>query len=117
MLIAEDNPDIVRLLHLGLRRHFKVVTAENGVKALEMMERFNPSLVITDLMMPEMDGMELTKRLKSSEEMSEIPVLMLSAKDGIEIDMERAGYRADAYMAKPFSTRALCKLAKSLVSA
>ena len=116
VLIAEDNPDIVRLLHLGLRRHFKVVTADNGVKALEMMDRFNPSLVITDLMMPEMDGMELTKRLKTNAKQREVPVLMLSAKDGIEEEMERAGYRADAYMAKPFSTRALCKLAKRLVN-
>lgn len=116
VLIAEDNPDIVRLLHLGLRRHFKVVTAENGKKALEMIDRFNPSLVITDLMMPEMDGMELTKHLKTSDHSRGIPVLMLSAKDGIEEEMERAGFKADAYMAKPFSTRALCKLAKSLVA-
>ena len=58
MLIAEDNPDITRLLHLALRKHFKVVAASNGGQAFELLERFQPQLVITDLMMPEVDGME-----------------------------------------------------------
>ena len=116
VLIAEDNPDITRLLHIGLRRHFKVVAAENGLKALELVERFSPSLIITDLMMPEMDGMELTKKLKSEPKLRHIPVLMLSARDGIETEMQEIGYPANAYMAKPFSTRSLCKLAKQLTS-
>jgi signal transduction histidine kinase/CheY-like chemotaxis protein len=115
VLIAEDNPDITRLLHIGLRRHFKVVAAENGLKALELADRFSPSLIITDLMMPKMDGMELTKRLKSEPRYLNTPILMLSARDGIEEEMTEAGYPANAYMAKPFSTRELCKLAKSLV--
>ncbi|MAD60777.1 MAG: hypothetical protein CMH49_04565 [Myxococcales bacterium] len=116
VLIAEDNPDITRLLHIGLRRHFKVVAAENGRKALELVERFSPSLIITDLMMPEMDGMELTKKLKSEPKHMNIPVLMLSARDGIEEEMKEIGYSANAYMAKPFSTRSLCKLAKQLTN-
>ncbi len=116
VLIAEDNPDITRLLHIGLRRHFKVVAAENGLKALELVERFSPALIITDLMMPEMDGMELTKKLKSEPKYNQIPVLMLSARDGIEQEMKLAGYPANAYMAKPFSTRSLCKLAKELTN-
>ena len=64
--IAEDNPDITRLLHIGLRRHFKVVAAENGLKALELVERFSPSLIITDLMMPEMDGWEVLTALQNN---------------------------------------------------
>ncbi len=114
VLIAEDNPDITRLLHLGLRRHFKVVTADNGKKALELMSRFSPSLVITDLMMPEMDGSELTQRIKTHQDYAHVPVLMLSARDGIAEDMAEAGFSADAYMAKPFSTRELCKVAKRM---
>ena len=114
VLIAEDNPDITRLLHLGLRKHFKVLAAENGVKAIDLLDRFTPDLVITDLMMPEMDGMALTKSIKTDERFSHIPVLMLSAKDGIEAEMSSQGYPANAYMAKPFSTRKLCKLAQSL---
>lgn len=114
VLIAEDNPDITRLLHLALRKHFKVVAAPNGAVALDLVQRFNPQLIITDLMMPEVDGMELTKAIKSHPQYRHIPVLMLSARDGIESEMEAMGYPATAYMSKPFSTRKLSKLAISL---
>lgn len=115
VLIAEDNPDITRLLHLALRRQFKVVAATDGQKAWELIERFNPDLIITDLMMPIMDGMELTRLVKESADYKEIPLLMLSARDGIQDEMRQQGYVADAYMSKPFSTRKLNRLAMSMV--
>ena len=115
VLIAEDNPDITRLLHLALRKNFKVVAAPNGAEAFKLLERFNPELVITDLMMPEVDGMEFTQMIKSDPRYSSTPVLMLSARDGIEHEMIEKGYPADAYMSKPLSTRKLSKLARAII--
>jgi len=116
VLIAEDNPDITRMIHLALKRHFKVVTAPDGAKALELVPRFSPHLIITDLMMPVMDGIELVERLKADPNTSSIPVVMLSARDEIEQEMSERGCVADVYMSKPFSTRGLSKLARELVS-
>jgi len=115
VLIAEDHPDITKMIHLALKRHFKVVAAPNGAKALELVERFKPDLVITDLMMPVMDGIELTESLKRDPKTQHIPVIMLSARDQIREEMEARGFVADAYMSKPFSTRALGKLARATV--
>lgn len=115
VLIAEDNPDITKLLHLALRKHFKVVAAPNGAQAFELLERFQPDLVITDLMMPEVDGMELTRMIREDERVQHLPIIMLSARDGVEAEMLERGHPADAYMAKPFSTRKLSKLARSLL--
>ena len=115
VLIAEDNPDITRLLHLALRKHFKVVAAPDGAQAIKLLERFQPDLVITDLMMPEVDGMELTEIIKRDPRYQATPILMLSARDGVEDEMVARGYPADAYMSKPFSTRKLSKLARSII--
>lgn len=115
VLIAEDNPDITKLLHLALRKNFKVVAAPNGARAFELLERFNPDLVITDLMMPEVDGMELTRMIRDDDQYKHLPIIMLSARDGVEEEMLERGHPANAYMAKPFSTRKLGKLARSLV--
>jgi len=116
-LIAEDHPDITKMIHLALKRHFKVVAAPDGAKALELIERFKPDIVITDLMMPVMDGMALTEAIKSQESTASIPVIMLSARDGIQEEMRERGFVADAYMSKPFSTRALGRLARDTLKA
>lgn len=115
VLIAEDHPDITKMIHLALKRHFKVVAAPNGAKALELVERFQPNLIVTDLMMPIMDGMALTEAIKSDVRYEHIPIIMLSARDEIREEMEERGFVADAYMSKPFSTRALGKLARATV--
>lgn len=115
VLIAEDHPDITKMIHLALKRHFKVVAAPNGAKALELVARFKPDLIVTDLMMPVMDGIELTEHVKRNPKTAHIPVIMLSARDQIREEMEERGYVADAYMSKPFSTRALGKLARATV--
>src|SRR5438876_369889 len=68
-LVVDDTPDIIRLVHNSLRTHFKVISAEDGLKGLEMAMRERPSLVIADLMMPGIDGLELTRKLRGSEEL------------------------------------------------
>jgi len=116
-LVVDDTPDIIRLVHNSLRAHFKVISAEDGTKGLEMALRERPSLVIADLMMPGIDGLELTRRLRGSDETRHIPVLMLTAKGDLEDRMVGLETGVSAYLAKPFSPRELLTTARALVHA
>jgi signal transduction histidine kinase len=116
-LVVDDTPDIIRLVHNSLRTHFKVISAEDGLKGLEMAQRERPSLVIADLMMPGIDGLELTRRLRSGEDTRHIPVLMLTAKGDLDDRVAGIETGVSAYLAKPFSPRELLTTARALVHA
>jgi signal transduction histidine kinase len=116
-LVVDDTPDIIRLVHNSLRTHFKVISADDGLKGLEMAIRERPSLIIADLMMPGIDGLELTRRLRKAEETRHIPVLMLTAKGDLEDRMAGLETGVSAYLAKPFSPRELLTQARALVQA
>jgi signal transduction histidine kinase len=116
-LVVDDTPDIIRLVHNSLRAHFKVISADDGLKGLEMALRERPSLVIADLMMPGIDGLELTRRLRNSEETRHIPILMLTAKGDLEDRVAGLETGVSAYLAKPFSPRELLTTARALVQA
>ena len=80
LLIVEDTPNILELLEVTLRfKGYQVVTARDGQEALEVIEKEHPALVITDILMPKMDGFTLVYRLRSNPEMQAIPVIFLSA--------------------------------------
>ncbi len=80
LLIVEDTPNILELLEVTLRfKGYQVVTARDGQEALEVIEKQHPALVITDILMPKMDGFTLVYRLRSNPEMQAIPVIFLSA--------------------------------------
>ncbi len=117
VLVVDDTPDIIRLVHNSLRTHFKVISAEDGLKGLEMALRERPSLIIADLMMPGIDGLEMTRRLRAAEETRHIPVLMLTAKGDLEDRVAGLETGAAAYLAKPFSPRELLTTARALVQA
>jgi DNA-binding response OmpR family regulator len=105
VLIVEDDANTARLVALYLRREgFQVLTAGDGERGLAMADRHRPDLVILDLMLPEMDGWEVCRRLRQN---SQVPVIMLTARDE-EIDRV-AGLTlgADDYVVKPFSPREL----------
>jgi signal transduction histidine kinase len=114
-LVVEDDPRIVRLIHTSLRRHFKILTALDGRKGLEMALRQQPSLVVTDLMMPGMDGLELTRRLREDERARHIPVLMLTARGEIDDRVRGLETGVSAYLTKPFAPRELVTCARQLV--
>ncbi|HYS08330.1 MAG TPA: ATP-binding protein [Myxococcales bacterium] len=116
-LVVDDTPDIIRLVHNSLRAHFKVISAEDGLKGLEMALRERPSLIIADLMMPGIDGLELTRRLRGSDETRHIPILMLTAKGDLEDRVAGLETGVSAYLAKPFSPRELLTTARALVQA
>jgi signal transduction histidine kinase/AraC-like DNA-binding protein/ActR/RegA family two-component response regulator len=107
VLIVEDNRDVAHYISTVLGGEYSLLYAANGVEGLAMAERHVPDLIITDVMMPEKDGYELTADLRASLATSHIPVIMLTAKatDGDRIEGIRTG--ADAYLTKPFNEEEL----------
>ncbi len=114
-LIVEDTPDVIRLVHLALRRDFRVLAAQDGLKGLELAQREQPSVIITDLMMPGIDGFELTKRLREDPRTSAIPIIMLTARGDLEDRVAGLDHGINAYLAKPFSVKELLSTARGLV--
>ena len=108
ILIVEDDRDILELIVWHLKAEgYRVIAADDGAKGYELAGREKPDLIILDLMLPSMDGLEICKRLKRSEPFEHVPVIMLTAK-GEEVD-RIVGFElgADDYMVKPFSPREL----------
>jgi|ERR1035437_532789 CheY-like chemotaxis protein len=103
IVVADDEPFILSALQDTLSDSFSVTTASNGVEAIKAVQKVNPDLIILDVMMPEMDGLEACKNLKRDKATSSIPIILLTAKGQIT-DIEK-GFKsgADAYVVKPFS--------------
>ena len=116
VLIVEDEPEIAELIEFHLRREgIRTRIVPSGRKALEMIDRKRPDLVILDLMLPDLDGFQICRRLKSSPETGRIPVVMVTAKSedadvvtGIELG-------ADDYVMKPFSPKVLVARVKNVI--
>ncbi len=103
LLIVEDNPEIRSFLHGYLGQKYKTVRAGNGREALGKVTTDIPDVIISDVMMPEMDGLELCRRVKEDINTSHIPVILLTAKTTMENRLEGLDAGADAYINKPFS--------------
>lgn len=116
ILAVDDDPDILTLVRYNLEKEgFKVATAESGEEALEKTRKNKPDLLILDLMMPGVDGLEVCRILKSDSATRNIPVMMLTAK-GEETDIV-VGLElgADDYLAKPFSPKVLTARVRALL--
>jgi signal transduction histidine kinase/ligand-binding sensor domain-containing protein/AraC-like DNA-binding protein/ActR/RegA family two-component response regulator len=107
ILIVEDNEDIRHYIRSILGEAYRIEEAENGQVALEMVGRDDYDLIISDLMMPEMDGMEMCKQLKGSIETSHIPIILLTAKSEIESRIQGLDIGAESYITKPFHPKHL----------
>lgn len=107
ILIVEDNKDMRDYIRSILTEYYNVMEAANGEEALQVLKSTNVDFVISDLMMPVMDGMELSHRIRSDFSISHIPILMLTAKTSDEARLE--GYKAgvDSYLLKPFDENLL----------
>jgi two-component sensor histidine kinase/DNA-binding response OmpR family regulator len=105
ILLADDNADMREYLALLLSAHYRVEAVSDGEAALEAVARRMPSLVLSDVMMPRMDGMELLSRLRADPRTAAVPVILLSARAGEEAKVEALEAGADDYLVKPFSTR------------
>jgi two-component system, OmpR family, alkaline phosphatase synthesis response regulator PhoP len=116
ILVVEDEPDIRKLVHYNLTQdHYKVVEAENGEQALKIVQREKPSLVILDLMMPGMSGLEVCRTLRGQDETAKLPILMLTAKAGEADRVLGLELGADDYLAKPFSPRELVARVRAIL--
>ncbi|PHQ31224.1 hybrid sensor histidine kinase/response regulator transcription factor [Leeuwenhoekiella nanhaiensis] len=102
VLLVEDNPDILKLLDDILSENYDLLHAENGEVGVEMAGKFVPDLIITDVMMPVKDGIDLCHELKSNAETSHIPIIMLSAKTDTAVKVSGFKEGADDYLTKPF---------------
>lgn len=113
LLIVEDNQDIRTLLRNTFESDYKVMTAEHGEAGIESALEHIPDIIISDIMMPVKDGIELTKTLKNDERTSHIPIVLLTAKAGDANELKGIETGADDYITKPFSSKILTtKVAK-----
>jgi DNA-binding response OmpR family regulator len=107
ILIVEDNRDLRSFIASNLNEEYSILEAGNGVQAMEVVERETVDIIISDIMMPEMDGLELCKALKANPAYSHLPLILLSAKTDTPTKIEGLNRGADAYMEKPFSVEQL----------
>lgn len=117
MLVVDDDPVIQKLLQVNFEMEgYTVLTASDGVEGVERARADNPDIIICDIMMPRMDGLEVTKTLKADPATAKIPILLLSAK-AQQADVaagENSG--ADAYVTKPFDPLDLLQRVSGLLS-
>jgi signal transduction histidine kinase/ligand-binding sensor domain-containing protein/DNA-binding response OmpR family regulator len=115
ILIIEDNPDVSYYLGNHFSSKYNVLLAINGKEGFEKAMMINPDLVISDIMMPEMNGIELCEQMKTNEATSHIPIILLTAR--ADEKLQKSGYEtgADDYMLKPFSIDILEKRVKNLI--
>lgn len=116
VLIVEDNVELADYLKLELKKSYHVLQADNGKEGYKIATEMLPDVIITDVIMPEMDGFQFCKLIKSNPVTSHIPLLMLTAKASIENRIEGLENGADAYMVKPFDTKLLTLRLKQLVT-
>lgn len=107
VLIVEDNKELQRVLIERLSSHYHVEIADNGKVGLEKCETLYPDIIISDVMMPEMDGIEMCKRIRENLSVAYIPIILLTAKGGDDNQIKGYESGADLYIPKPFSIKLL----------
>jgi two-component system, OmpR family, response regulator MprA len=104
VLVIDDEESIVDLIKLGLKYEgFEVVAASDGEEGIAAAQRTNPIFIILDWMLPDMDGLEVCRRLRANPTTLDIPILLLTAKDEVDSRVEGLNTGADDYLTKPFS--------------
>lgn len=116
VLVVEDNPDMLAFITRQLSDLYTVLTAGNGEEALQVLDSNYINLVVSDVVMPVMDGFELCKTIKSKLDYSHIPVILLTAKTNIQSKVEGLELGADAYIDKPFSVEYLHACISNLIA-
>jgi DNA-binding response OmpR family regulator len=108
VLVVDDETDTLEIIRIGLEfKGYEVITAVNGEEGWEKVQSHNPDLVISDVMMPRMNGLELCKKIKDSFTTSSLPVVLLTARSQVEDKVSGLTLGADDYVAKPFDMREL----------
>lgn len=107
VLVVEDNADIREYIRSSFTDIYEVITAKDGKEGWELAQARIPNIIVSDIMMPVMDGIELCKRIKEDMRTSHIPVILLTAKDSLQDKEEGYASGADSYLTKPFSAKLL----------
>ncbi len=115
ILVVDDNPEILEYVHDSLTETYDVITADNGKTGFELACQRIPDAVVSDVMMPEVDGFELCKSLKTNVLTSHVPVILLTAKSALQDKTEGYDAGADSYITKPFSGSLLRSRIKNLL--
>lgn len=115
ILVVEDNADLREMIKENLSHEYMIIEAENGNKGLRLAEDNIPDLIISDIMMPEMDGYELSRKIKTNEKTNHIPVILLTAKADTRDKLEGLETGADDYLIKPFNSEELKIRVKNLI--
>jgi len=116
LLIVEDNEELLILIRNLMSHHYQVLTAKNGREALAVVQKNNIQIIISDVMMPEMDGLELCRTIKQDLRTSHIPVILLTAKNSADDRVECYNAGADAYISKPFDLKVLDARIKNFIA-
>lgn len=116
ILLVDDNLEILQYLEQQLNNEYTITKATNGKEALKQLEEINPNIVISDVMMPEMNGLELCRRIKESQALCHIPVILLTAKSMVSQIEEGLETGADDYIVKPFQMSLLRARIKNILS-
>lgn len=116
ILIVEDNMDIQEFLWKNLSDYYHILLADNGEEGLKVLDENNVNLIISDIMMPKMDGIEFCGHIRKNIQWSHIPVILLTAKSDTSTKVEAMENGADAYVEKPFSIRFLTAQIRNLIS-
>ncbi len=115
ILVADDEPHIIELVRIILEDKYKIITAEDGKEALEILQNNKPSLVLLDVMMPGINGFEICERLKSDPKTRDIKIAMLSAKAQEKDIIKGLQLGAEYYFTKPFDPAAFEKKIEELI--
>ena len=115
VLIVEDNPDVRDYIKDDLKEIYHIEEAANGEQGLRKAQKCIPDLIVSDVMMPKMDGYEMTRELRQDEKTSHIPIILLTAKSDRDSKLEGLGLGADDYLTKPFDTQELLARIKNLI--
>lgn len=115
LLIVEDNADMRSFLHDNFKEEYTVYLGSNGAEGLAHLQNVDIDLIISDLMMPQMDGFEFCKQVRSNFAFSHIPFVLLTAKNDLDSKIESLNFGADSYVEKPFSTQFLKAQIDSLI--
>ena len=116
ILVVDDHVEILEFIVDDLSEHYDVLQAENGKQALDILNAQQVQLIVSDIMMPEMDGYELCQRIKSDVAYSHIPIILLTAKNTLKSKIAGLEHGADAYIEKPFSPEHLQAQISSLLT-
>jgi CheY-like chemotaxis protein len=107
LLIVEDNPELLMLMHQLLTTYYNIYIAHNGYEAIEMIRQKPIDLIISDIMMPGMDGYELTKQIKEDPDYAHLPIVLLTAKRDMDDEQRALLLGADDFLTKPFKLKEL----------